>query len=130
MHRRTPGFRSGGATACVAVAACVLLAGCAATRTNNPFEGGASDEIRITVTNHNLQDVTIYALAPAVRERLGRVGSNSADTFTMHWSHTRELRLELDFLAGPRCFSYPLMVSPGDEVDVTVERSLTRMDCR
>lgn len=131
MHAPAPGPRQAPVIHTLAVAAAVLLGGCAAGSSDNPFGGGGGpDEIRITVVNNNQQDVTVYALAPAVRERLGRVGSHNTETFTMRWTHTRELRLELDFLAGRSCYSYPMVVSPGEELELTVQPSLARLDCR
>lgn len=115
----------------LAVTAALLMTGCATGSTDNPFGGGGGpDQIQIAIVNNNQQDVTVYALAPATRERLGRVGSHTSETFTMRWAHTRELRLELDFLAGPRCFSQSVVVSPGEELELVVQPSLTRLNCR
>lgn len=111
-------------------AAALLVTGCATGASDNPFGGGGPDQIRIRVINNNQRNVTVYALASATRRRLGRVTSNTAETFSMRWPETQELRLELDFLAGPRCYSTSALVSPGEELEVLVRRTLARLNCR
>lgn len=136
MHAAAPGLRTPAAirsllrATTVLIATAALLAGCAGTGGPNPFTGGGSNQLLVTVDNNNMQDVTVYLMAPSLRQRLGRVGSHQTRTFTMSWTHTREIRLELDFLAGPRCYSFPVTASPGDELEMIVQPSLTRMDCR
>lgn len=132
MHTTASGLRQTPAVVLtLAVTAALLMTGCATGSNENPFGGGAGpNQIRIAIVNNNQQDVTVYARAPAIRERLGRVGSHNSETFTMRWAHTRELRLELDFLAGPRCFSQSVVVSPGEELELVVQPSLTRLNCR
>lgn len=130
MRAAAPGLRAHAMIPSLLLGAAVLLTGCASSNVDNPFTGGGSSGLRVTVDNNHMQDVTVYLMAPSLRQRLGRVGSHQTETFSVRWTHTRELRLELDFLAGPRCYSFPVTVSPGDEVEMIVQPSLTRMDCR
>ena len=108
----------------VLCALAVMLASCG-TRTaypgSDPFSGGgAAQEVRLRVRNSNFYDATLTAISDTGRRRLGTVGGNQTAVFTMPWSFTSGLRIEIDLLAGPTCTTDLITVSPGEDVQLEI----------
>jgi hypothetical protein len=97
----------------------------------NPFAGGAAAaQIRIHIRNYNFYDATITALSDTGRRKLGTVGGNQNAVFTMPWTFSGRLSLEVDLLAGPTCTTEPITVSPGEDVDLQIQSSSGSSFCR
>ena len=103
----------------------VTVAGCG-TRTSYPGQdpfaegGGTRQELRIRVRNNNFYDASLTAIADTGRRRLGTVGGNQSAVFTIPWSFTGGLRIEIDLLAGPTCTTDFITVSPGEDVQLDI----------
>jgi hypothetical protein len=77
--------------------------------------GERSDRFTIEVENQNFNQARIYARWNGDRRRIGSVGGNQTETFTLRWS-SRQLRLEVDFVAGGGFVSDPITVNQGDNL--------------
>lgn len=103
----------------------LALAACG-TRTSypgqNPFAegGGTPQEVRVRVRNNNFYDASLTAISDTGRRRLGTVGGNQTAVFTIPWSFTSGMRIEIDLLAGPTCTTDLVTVSPGEEVRLEI----------
>lgn len=99
-----------------------LILGACGTRTSypgqDPFaeDGGTPQEVRVRVRNNNFYDANLTALGDSGRRRLGTIGGNQSGVFTMPWTFTGGLRIEIDLIAGPTCTTDYLTVSPGEDV--------------
>ena len=82
---------------------------------------GAQDELALTVENYNFNDVTLYALAVGIRERVGRVRGSGRETFTFRWPR-QSLQMEVVFLSGGRMVTETMPVVPGDRLDLIIEQ--------
>jgi len=96
--------------------------GCATTGGGtNPFaEDGGVREIRVHVQNQNFYDATLHAIGDNGRRRMGTVSGNQTAVFRVPWAFSGGLRVEIDLLAGPSCTTEPIMVSPGDDVQLQI----------
>lgn len=92
-----------------------LPLGCA-TSQSDVFRGGGSRNVRIDVLNLNFSDATLWALRGGERVRLGIVRGKQEESFEIGWPLSLPLRIEIDFLAGPRCMTGQLPVDPGDVI--------------
>ncbi len=93
----------------------------------NPFQAGAErDEVKIHVTNLNFSDATLYLVTPGSRQRLGIVTGKRSATYTVPWRFSTELRLEIDLLAGAKCTTRPLVVDPGEELELIIDADFRR----
>ena len=118
--------------AAAALVVAVFAGGCAGSRTDNPFQGGAQGErsIRVEVRNLNFADATLYAYRGSERIRMGIVTGKTDAEFTVPWTVTVPLRIEIDLLAGDRCITRPMSVDPGDVIQVQIEIDLrSSLDC-
>ena len=103
----------------------LVMAACATGGKNsgNPFgRASGAQEIHVKVLNHNFYDATIWAVVRGARHsKLGVVvGKQDAD-FTMPWTFSEPLQLEIDLLTGNmRCRTDPLTVDPGDIVELQI----------
>ena len=112
--------------------ALIATTACASNTQGNPFQGGPDGErtIRIDVRNLNFSDATLYALRGAERVRMGIVTGKTDRTFTVPWTVSLPLQIEIDLLAGDRCTTRALPVDPGDHIDLQIETELRRSgDC-
>lgn len=106
------------------------FAGCAASRTGNPFEGGSSrgpaasgpETFRVQAMNPSFMDVTIFAInaySRGQRVRIGRLNSTQERTFTFNMtSATREVRFELEYFTGPTCVTGVVSLIPETTVEL------------
>lgn len=102
------------------------MAGCSSTSQGSPFEGPGRASIQIVVENRQFSDATIYVLSDSGRERLGIVTGKGSETFSFRWLGVRELRIEIDMLAGQSFRTQPLSVTQGDSLRLYVERPVYR----
>lgn len=110
-----------------------LTSGClAGGRADNPFQGGPAGErtILIEVRNFNFADATIFAFRGTERIRLGTVTGKTDENFRVEWTLSQPLRVQIDLLAGGRCTTRAMDVSPGAVIEVQVPIDLARdPDC-
>lgn len=89
--------------------------------TPDPFAGpDGRNEIRVYVLNGNFYDARVYALVDGVRRQLGYVGGKTDGVFTMPMDFSRDLRLEINLVAGPTCVTESLPVDPGDTLQLQI----------
>jgi hypothetical protein len=74
-----------------------------------------AEQFVLQVENRNFADARLYARWNGDRRRIGTVGGNQTEYFTLDWD-SRQLRLEVDFLAGASIVSPSILVSRGDTV--------------
>ena len=115
-----------------AVAAAVSLAGCAGkTRpAGQPFSDSNSEEVKLFVTNLAFTDVTVFGITNGGRIRLGRVTGKREAVLTLPMEFSSELYLEIDYLAGPKCYTERMIVHPGDHLELLVQAEHPNWDCR
>ena len=111
----------------LAAALVLVAAGCGGggrpvgSAVGDPFSGdNMSTEIQVRVRNSNFYDASLTALSDTGRRRLGTVGGNQTAVFTMPWTFTGGLRVEIDLLAGPTCTTDAITVSPGATVEIDI----------
>src|SRR5574341_543694 len=93
--------------------------------------GGAAEEeplpepiLTLHVENQNFYDATLYALSRGgERQRLGVVGGNNQASFTFRWLHD-EVRVAIQLLAGGSTVTEPILVSPGDSLNLIITPDL------
>jgi hypothetical protein len=113
--------------------AMALLAACSGGQVSdedNPFRPGAFEprggEIEILVNNLNFADATLLAFHEGGRTRLGTVGGKSSGRFRISWQSPRDLRIQIDLLAGDNYTTLPISAAPGDRIGLTIETVLSR----
>ena len=74
-----------------------------------------ADQFVLQVENRNFADARLYARWNGDRRRIGVVGGNQSQNFTLDWDG-RQLRVEVDFLAGGTIVSPSILVSRGDTI--------------
>ena len=99
-----------------------LAAACARGRTNRGSV--ASEPTYVRVTNQSWLDVNVYVLRSSQRLRLGTVGANQTQRFTLPQNlvfGATSLRFLADPIGSSRTAqSFEIVVSPGDEVSLTI----------
>jgi len=102
-------------------------------RVDDPFaDFGDRNLFRIYIQNDNYYDARVYAIAGGgLRQSLGFVGGKTDHVFTVPWSFSNELRIEINMVAGPTCVTEPIVVDPGDELRLQIMSAITTNDfCR
>ena len=111
------------------LAGAAAVAGCVGGRATkaNPFEQGSSaTSITITVTNRNFNQATLETLG-RVQRRLGIVGGNAGQSFTVPWPADGNLRIRIDLLAGGgRYTTNAVSLRAGDTAYLTIENPVQR----
>jgi hypothetical protein len=74
-----------------------------------------AEQFVLQVENRNFADARLYARWNGDRRRIGTVGGNQTEYFTLDWDG-RQLRVEVDFLAGGSIVSPSILVSRGDTI--------------
>jgi hypothetical protein len=114
----------------LATGAIVLLTGACASASG--AGGELAETTRPTTTvevvNHNWQDITVYAVRPGSRVRLGTVTSLTKETFSLPRSVVAT-NGTVQLLAAPvgstqTYRSDPILVNPGDRVEWTLQNQL------
>ncbi len=104
------------------LAAVLLLVSCASGPRSapSPFSGradntGSRSVEKVQVLNNAFEEATIYAISGSWRVRAGNVPGVSDRILSFRWpSSNRRVRFEIDFLAGPTCFTNELDLISGD----------------
>jgi hypothetical protein len=115
----------------LALAALFLLAGCAAGGSrDNPFSESADRrEIKLSITNLDFNEATVYAITSGSRQRVGRVMGKKEEEFILPLYSTSDFYLEIDILAGPRCRTERVTVQPGDHLELTIQTNNPYLIC-
>ncbi len=99
--------------------------GCGSGRgSGSPFVGQADARITIEVINHGFQDVTLHAIWPGQRVRLGTVTGTRTENFMIPWNWSVELQFQIKVLAGGSCTTRPIWTDPGDNILLEIQSRL------
>ncbi|TVR61935.1 MAG: hypothetical protein EA422_12000 [Gemmatimonadales bacterium] len=101
----------------LSMSACASLTGAGAGAWD--AERSGEDDFTLVVDNQSFNEARIYARWNGDRRRLGSVGGNRSQTFTLPW-RAGNLRVEVDFLAAGGFVSEPVTVSPGDTIEFRI----------
>jgi len=103
------------------LAALLSTAACAPVTRSDPFVGpGQTDEVLLTVHNHDTRNANIYAYWNGLKDRVGTVIAMQSETFTIRWRN-EQVQLGIEFLgttAGYRTES--IEVTQGDHLDYVI----------
>jgi len=109
------------------LSAALLLGGCrllGGGRGTGDEEPRPAPILTLHVENQNFYDATLFALARSgEQQRLGVVTGNSQGTFTFRWQQD-ELRVIIRLLAGGSTATDPIMVNPGDSLNLIITPDL------
>ena len=107
----------------------LLLGACALPGHADPFSEAQDGPQRVTlhVRNLNFAEVTLWAVARTGRHRLGTIGGKQDGVYSLTWRVSEPLQIEMDLLAGPRCWTEELMVDAGDILDLEIEMDVRQM---
>jgi hypothetical protein len=114
-------------------AALLAFVGCASGGpkiAGSPFSDDLAErqEVRISIQNSNFSDVTLWTLVrDGRRQRLGTVTGKTEAVFTLPWRFSEPMRIQLDFVAGPRCTTENIDVDPGDVLELLISTDLAMM---
>jgi len=124
-----PALRSATFALVMAATACASSGGRAGAP--EPFGGSEPTTVRIIIQNLNFQDARIYTYRADTRRMLGTVTGKSDRQFVIDWDYPAPMYLEIDMLAGPRCFTEALPVDPGDILELQIaSRFANTAGCR
>jgi hypothetical protein len=126
-----PGRRASAAAQRVAVLAVVLACvGCGASRTRSPFVSQSDQRINIEVVNYNFNQITLHAVWPGRRVRLGIVNASGTTNFMLPWDGSDLLSLEIHVLAGDDCVTPQIWADPGDIIVLEIQSRIRYgLDC-
>ena len=116
----------------VAVVLTLALGGCGAAaplvQQDTPFSENRPEpeQIRLRVDNRNFSDARLYAHGLSKRISLGVVGGKKISVFSVPWTRSEPMRIEIDLLAGPTCTTRSIEVDPGDTLDLQIESEFDR----
>ncbi len=84
--------------------------------------------VRIVVQNRNFADARLYTYRRGTRAMLGTITGKTDRNFVIDWDQSDPMYMEIDMVAGPKCFTPELQVDPGDilELQIAVNFSDTR----
>jgi hypothetical protein len=102
----------------------LVSAGCASSGGGSgaaqPFSAARPTTIRIIVQNLNFQDARLYTYRRGTRSMLGTVTGKTNAEFVIDWDLPEPMYMEIDMLAGPRCFTEELRADPGDIMELQI----------
>lgn len=95
-----------------------------------PAEPGVG--VQLEVINQQRIEADIWVYLDGQSQRVGRVRSNSEDTFLIRMDRARTARLEFRLFGGPTCVTRETSLVPGDQISYTIPINITLMDaaCR
>jgi hypothetical protein len=99
------------------------LSACASAGQSDSREAFASAQpttVRIIVQNRNFQDARLYTYRRGRRAFLGVVVGKRDQDFVINWDFPDPMYIEIDMLAGPKCFTEELLVDPGDVLELQI----------
>jgi len=94
---------------------------------NDPYADlGDRNEFRLFVQNDNFYDARISLIARGTsRRQLGYVGGKTDGVFTVPWTFSNDLQVEIDLQAGPSCLTDVITVDPGDDLRLQIMSAMT-----
>ena len=108
----------------------VAGSGCTRARDSGPFIAQADARINIEVRNHSYEDVTLHAIWPGKRVRLGSVNGLTDANYVIPWDVSELLQIEMDMLAGGTCTLRPIVADPGDIILLEItNQTMIDPDC-
>ncbi|MEX0980312.1 MAG: hypothetical protein WDZ89_04405, partial [Gemmatimonadota bacterium] len=107
--------------------ASVLFGGCMMSgQADNPFQGRSARQITLHVNNQSSEQVTLRAVSIGGRPALGTVQPLGNANFTVPWTRTTELSIEISSLGSRRFTTRAIVANPGDRVQLRIERTISR----
>ncbi len=89
------------------------------------------NKVQVDVLNLNWLDATLWVHREGERRRLGTVRGKGEGSFEIEWRGAYRMQIEIDLLAGDRCFTRQLSVDPGDRIYLElVENMRSEFRCR
>ena len=76
--------------------------------------------VRIVVQNRNFADARLYTHRRGTRSMLGTITGKTDRDFVIDWGQTDPMYMEIDLVAGPKCFTPELQVDPGDILELQI----------
>jgi hypothetical protein len=92
----------------------------------DPFASQAERRLAIRVENANRNDVQVRVVAGGSRHDLGMISARSFRQTSIPLSSTRDLRFEINPIAGRRYTTSGVTVSPCDRVELIVTEPVQR----
>ena len=89
----------------------------------------SNEVVSVSVENQNFYDATIYTVHGTTRERLGNVGGQGHENFSFKWK-AGEVYFIIALLAVGEYPTERISVSPGDQLELTVEPTLHKRIAR
>lgn len=86
--------------------------------------------VRLVVQNRNFSDVRLYTHRRGARTTLGTVTGKQDREFTFSWDMPDPMQVEIDMVAGPKCFTQEMQVDPGDILELQIAPVFTSTSCR
>jgi hypothetical protein len=107
----------------LALAIMLSLSACASSGSGSnsePFSSARPTTVRIIVQNRNFQDARLYTYRRGRKNFLGIVTGKRDAEFVIDWDFSDPMYIEIDMLAGPKCFTEELPVDPGDILELQI----------
>ena len=76
--------------------------------------------VRIFVQNRNFADARLYTYRRGARAMLGTITGKTERNFVIDWDQPDPMYMEIDMVAGPKCFTPELQVDPGDILELQI----------
>ena len=76
--------------------------------------------VRIIVQNRNFADARLYTHRRGTRSMLGTITGKTDRNFIVDWDQTDPMYIEIDMVAGPKCFTQEMQVDPGDILELQI----------
>lgn len=107
----------------------LVLVGCGrmlASGDSDPFRSAGDRRLSVDVINEHFTSVTVTALGPGRRTRLGVVDVNSRNGFSIPWSAQGEVRFLLEISGGERFTTPQIIAGAGQSLEIWVRSPLQR----
>lgn len=90
----------------------------------DPFRSSGDRRLSVTVVNEHFTTVTVTALAPGRRTRLGSVEVRARNGFSIPWSAQGDVRFLLEISGGQSYTTPPVVAGAGQSVEIWVRNPL------